>query len=739
MSPWTTRHDTLDGEEITEDVSAQLAVRGARVVSPRDTWNPSPQVIAPTAIQPGAYAHPHQILDPLQVARLMGTPTRTAPRWLVGIKDVFGHAADHHILPAAGVLTMAGVSVWAHSQPYHPLIGGGIIAVGAYLIQAGIRAHRHHGNDADPVFTKGMLGGGATLALVGTGAAAGLSPWTAVAATLGLGVAYTAWHQWGHHKLERAREFTVALTAAGNTGPAPLPPVAFAPGALPLSDEEFRLTAALSKVGGEGAILSPVRRINDDVWYVFADLSETDATAEQVGKQTAKIAQRMRARRVEIEPGNRDYLVKVTVHDGEDPLDQDLPWPGPRITSILEPVPLGLFEDGSEITLNMAWGHTLVAGTTDGGKSGVMNAILLGTLGCTDLVRILVDCKAGAPEFRAYKDVAFHVASSPEEGMRVLNGLRAVYEYRGNLLAEKDVPFELDEDGETVRKWRPEYGPFILTAIDELAELTKSVKGSAKAIQSLRALQRFVGEFSVDATQNPSRGVFDDSTDARLNYRNRIGLGTTEQTATNTILGPGMHGRGWRLDLLDLPGKMMVFSREHRRPRVSRAYLVTDQDIARTVARYRDQVPQLDEGSERAFWAGYNADLEDAGTGGDGPRGGGKPMDAIDVAQAFHRSDGRPPLYVVPTYPDTDMAVEAKYRPLWALLGEQDEPVSAVELAAMAKRAGHDKNSDSWVRGALRYWEGGKWVASEKRSGTDYFWRPDAVGQRRGVRDGASA
>jgi hypothetical protein len=538
-----------------------------------------------------------------------------------------------------------------------------------------------------------------------------------------------------HHKLERTREYSVALVAAGNTGPAPLPPVAWAPGALPQSDEEFRLRSALAKHNAEGVILGPVRRINEDVWYVFADLSETDASPESLEKQAKKIAGRMRARRVEVEPGNREDLIKITVHDGEDPLDQDLPWPGPRATSILQPVPLGLFEDGSEISLNMAWAHTLVAGTTDGGKSGVVNAILLGTLGCADLVRILVDCKAGAPEFRAYKDVAFHVAASPEEGMRTLNGLRAVYEYRGNLLAEKDVPFEIDEDGETVRKWRPEYGPFILTSIDELAELTKNVPGSAKAIQSLRAVQRFIGEFSLDATQTPSKGVFDDSTDARLNYRNRVGLGTTEQGATNIIFGQGMHGRGWRLDLLDLPGKMLVFSREHRRPRTARAYLVTDQDIARTVAQYRGQVPDLDEGSAQAFWAGYDAQLDAEPGGGGGPRGG-RPMDSVDVAQAYHQ--GGRTLYAVPSYPGSDAAVEAKYRPLWALLGEQREPVSAVDLSALAKTRGHENNSEAWIRGALRYWARNEWVESERRSGTDYFFRPDVL-RRRGDADGAAS
>ena len=738
MSPWITRHDDADTGEITEGSSADLDLLPGRVVSPRDPYDAYPQVVTPTSIQPGpGTAHPYQILDPAHVARLMGTPARQAPRWLVGVKDFFGHAADHHVLPAAGVLTMAGVSAWAHSEPYHPLIGGSIIAVGAYLVRSAVKAHRHHGADADPVFTKGLLGGGATLALTGAVACAGLSPWSAVALALALGGSYVAWHQWQHHKTERARAFTVGLVAAGNTGPSPLPPVAWAPDARPVSDEEARLRNAFLKIKAPEVILQPVRRVEGsrEVWYVFADLTDTNLTADQVEKQTDKLATWMGARRVEIERGNRPYLIKVTVHDGDDPLDQDLPWPGQRITSILQPVPLGLFEDGSEITLNMAWAHTLVAGTTDGGKSGVVNAILLGTLGCADLVRILVDCKAGAPEFRAYRDVAFHVASSPEEGMRTLNGLRAVYEYRGNLLAEKDVPFEIDEGGETVRKWRPEYGPFILTAIDELAELTKNVRGSAKAVQSLRALQRFIGEFSLDATQTPSKGVFDDSTDARLNYRNRIGLGTTEQGANNIIFGQGSHGRNWRLDLLDLPGKMLVMSREHRRPRTARAYLVTDQDIARTVAQWRGRVAELDEGSAAAFWVGYNAELDgEADGGGDGPRGG-RTTDPIDVAQAYHR--GERTLYAVPTYPGSSTAVEAKYQALWALLGEQPEPVSAVDLAVLAKSAGHVHSSEQWIRGALRYWARQGWVESLERSGTAYFWRADAHGEA--VRDGASA
>jgi FtsK/SpoIIIE family len=736
VSAYTTRHAGEEIDYATETLPVIADAVPGRIVSARESENPFPQVITPTAIQPGHYApHPHQILDPHHVARLMGSPTRQAPRWLVGVKDLFGHAADHHVLPAAGVLTLFGVSAWAHCEPYHPLIGAGIITVGAYLMRAGIKAHRHHGADADAVFTKGLLGAGATLGVTGAVACAGLSPWSAVALTLALGGSYVAWHQWQHHKLERAREFSVALVAAGNTGPTPLPPAGYAPGALPYSDEEGRLRAAFLKLNAPDVILSPVRRVADGVWSVYADLIDTKLTAEQLESDPNRLASYTRgSRRVEVLPGARQSQVKLIVYDGDDPLEEPVPGPGPQITSILQPLGLGRFEDGSEISQPLAWNHALVGGATDNGKSGVLNAAIIGTLGCRDVVRIGIDCKAGAPEFGVYRPVMFHLAENPQDGMRVLAGLEAVYEYRGQLLKEKGVPSEENEDGVPVRKWRPEFGPFILALIDELERMTSSVPGAAKRIQDLNALARFVAIIRWDATQTPSRGVFGGKTDARLNYQIRAGVRTMEIQANNMIMGPGAHTRGWDLRMLNQPGKMMIQSRQYDRPRIGRAYYYTDEEIARYVAQYKGKVAELDEGSAAAFWEGYHAafDTEESDGGDDGPRGG-KRTDPIEVAQGFHRG-----LYVVPEYPGTKTPVEEKYRDLWALLGEQDGPTSAPDLSAMAKSEGHDFSSESWIRAPLRYWLKNGWIESERRSGTDYFWRPDAGRQRRDA-DGAAS
>jgi len=738
MSAYTARHVDDDYDEDTEDFPAQPATLPARVVSPRGLDDQLPQVIHPTAIQPGRYVpHPHQILDPAHVARLMGAPTRQAPRWLVGVKDLFGHAADHHVLPAAGVLTLFGVSAWAHSQPYHPLIGGSIIAVGAYLMRAGIKAHRHHGADADAVFTKGLLGAGATLSLTGAVACAGLSPWSAVAVALALGGSYVAWHQWQHHKTERVREFSVALVAAGNTGPSPLPPVAYAPGALPYSDEEARLRAAFLKLKAPDVIVSPVRRIADEVWSVYVDLIDTTLTADGVQKDAQRLAAYTRgARRVEVLPGARPSQVKVIVYEGDDPLEEPVVGPGPEIESILDPLDLGDFEDGSPIEQPFAWNHTLIAGATDNGKSGILDDIIIGTLKCRDVVRIGIDCKAGAPAFGVYRPVMFHLASTPEDAMRVLAGLEAVYEYRGRKLEEMGVPSEENEDGVPVRKWRPEFGPFILALIDELERLTSEYKGAAKRVQRLNALVRYVGIIRVDATQTPSKEVFGGTTDARLNYQVRIGLRTTETTANNIIMGPGSTGRGWLLNLLDLQGKLMIQSRQHDRPRIGRANWYTDQRIARYVAEFKDQIEDLDEGSADAFWDGYHsygqADEDETGGDGDGPRGGQpEPRDEVPA-------HGKRGLYLVPTYPDGSQ-IDEKFQALWRLLGEFGAAgATRKQLAARAEALGHRYNSPSWIGQRLEFWREKGYIDWRKDAGEMVHWRIDLRSEREDA-DGAAS
>jgi hypothetical protein len=732
--PYFTQQDTDDHTDQSADLLPVRAAQPAGLVVSPDDWNPVPtSPYGPHGASYGPAVAQHAYLQSALPAhaleRLLGPPEPPLPRVFEKTNRIIQVAGRAHLLPGLGVLTMAGLSAWAHSEPYHPLIGGSLITVGGFLIHSGIAAHRRHGTDADPMFTKGAAAAGTAAAIIGTGVTAGLGGWSALAFGAGAWIAYGAAAAVRHSRHREDREFAVALVAAGNTGPAlapmPLPP---SPWGGPVSDEEYRLRRAFDRINGPEVILSPVRRRSENTWTVIANLIDTKLTVEEVIKAAPKLASFAGARRVEALP-DQPAQVRLIIHDGEDPLEEPITGPGPLITSILDAVPFGLFEDATDITQLLAWNHVLIAGATDNGKSGVLDDIIIGTLACRDLVRIGVDCKAGAPAFGVYRPIMFHLAETPEEGMRVFNGLEAVYEYRGKLLEEKGLPSEENEDGIPVRRWSPEFGPFILAPIDELAELTSKIKGAAARIQSLNALVRYVGIIRIDATQTPSKQVFGGTTDARLNYQVRIGVRTTESTANNIIMGPGSHGRGWRLDLLDLPGKLMVQSRQHDRPRVGRGHWYTDARIARYVAEYRNQVSDLDDGSKDAFWEGYHRELQLESGGGDGgPRGGRRP-EPEDSAPVHY---GRPQLVIVPTYPD-DSEVEEKDRALWRLLGEFGAAgATRKELAAKAEARGHQYKSPAWVQGRLDFWRERQYVGFAKDGRETRHWRTDlAVDQRK--------
>ena len=57
---------------------------------------------------------------------------------------------------------------------------------------------------------------------------------------------------------------------------------------------------------------------------------------------------------------------------------------------------------------------------------------------------------------------------------------------------------------------------------------------------------------------------------------------------------------GWDAHNLNAPGKFLVSAPGHDRPKRARAYLLTDQTVTETAARYAGYRPELDAGSRRA-------------------------------------------------------------------------------------------------------------------------------------------
>jgi hypothetical protein len=214
-----------DGDLDTEMLPAVRQSSDAQIIFPEDDDRPPTradlaygyaQPYLPT--QHGGYLG--QVLSPEQISYLVGGQPLPTPRPLVKLYNFFAHVAQSPLAPGAGVLALAGLSVWAHGEPYHPAIGGGVIAVGAWLIRSAVAAHRKHGTDVDEAFTKGAAVVGLATMLIGTGIAAGMSRWEGVAVGVGTFLAYGVRFALKRRDLREARGFAVGIVAAGNTGPA---------------------------------------------------------------------------------------------------------------------------------------------------------------------------------------------------------------------------------------------------------------------------------------------------------------------------------------------------------------------------------------------------------------------------------------------------------------------------------------------------------------------------------------
>jgi S-DNA-T family DNA segregation ATPase FtsK/SpoIIIE len=83
----------------------------------------------------------------------------------------------------------------------------------------------------------------------------------------------------------------------------------------------------------------------------------------------------------------------------------------------------------------------------------------------------------------------------------------------------------------------------------------------------------------------------------------RICFRVRERRDVDLILGQGMLNSGWDAHNLNAPGKFLVSTPEHQRPKRARAYLLTDQVVTDTAARYAGSRPALDQESQRAILA----------------------------------------------------------------------------------------------------------------------------------------
>ena len=271
-----------------------------------------------------------------------------------------------------------------------------------------------------------------------------------------------------------------------------------------------------------------------------------------------------------------------------DPHADAIPWPGPSVSSITEPIELGPFEDAAACRVLFLRRHALFGGGTGSGKSGGLNVLMGNLSACRDVVIWAIDLKRGI-ELGPWAPCIDRLAVTPAQAHALLRDAVAILEARATEMA-----------AEGRRTWEPSADrPALVIIVDEYAELADDAPEAMADADSVARLGRAVAVSMIAATQRPTQkamgqGAVRSQMDIRISFRVR------ERKDVDLIMGQGMLAAGWQAQTLDAPGKFLVSAAEHRTPRRARAYLLTDQAVAETANRHAALRPELDEVSRRA-------------------------------------------------------------------------------------------------------------------------------------------
>ena len=272
-----------------------------------------------------------------------------------------------------------------------------------------------------------------------------------------------------------------------------------------------------------------------------------------------------------------------------DPHANAVPWPGPSVTSITEPINLGPFEDANPCHVLFLRRHALAGGTTGSGKSGFINVLMGNLSACGDVVIWAIDLKKGM-ELGPWEPCLGRIATTPEQATVLLADAVAILQARAELLAATGR-----------RSWQPSPEmPALVIIVDEYAELADDAPEAMKYTDSIARLGRAVAVTIIAATQRPTQkamgqGAVRSQMDIRICFRVR------ERKDVDLVLGQGMLNAGWHAQSLDAPGKFLISDPEHGTPKRARAFLVTDQAVSETAARHAANRPELDGQSLKAI------------------------------------------------------------------------------------------------------------------------------------------
>lgn len=291
---------------------------------------------------------------------------------------------------------------------------------------------------------------------------------------------------------------------------------------------------------------------------------------------------RRRAVRLDEDPRlARRVLLRVLERD---PLAQPLLWPGPRAGSILHPISLGPFEDGSLMRLPLYGQCVLIAGLRGSGKSGVLHVCIGELAACPDAVLWGIDLKHGL-ELHAWEPVFApgRIAHTLDQADQLLGAAERVMHAHGDLLAHHGA-----------KEWRPSpTRPALVVVIDEQGRLRDSPSAIA-TLERIATLGRTLGVGIISATQYPTVEVLG-SGELRSQYTVQVLLRVQRKQHVTVVLGEDAAREGWRADLIpaDQPGVLYPRGPGMHVPKLGRGWRVTDPMVPRVAAHYAPHRPSL--------------------------------------------------------------------------------------------------------------------------------------------------
>lgn len=187
--------------------------------------------------------------------------------------------------------------------------------------------------------------------------------------------------------------------------------------------------------------------------------------------------------------------------------------------------------------------HLLITGKSGSGKSGTVTAILADLAARPNIALFGIDLKGGV-EQDPWRERFTHVATSDVEAADLATTLETVIDRRARLMSTV-----ARERRGIVRMWEPEFGPWVVLALDEMASLknkTAGCKAALAALDQIAAKGRAVGVNVIAATQKALVGDFPSTFLANFEGRmcHRMGTPLEYATALN-VAQAELEAGGW--------------------------------------------------------------------------------------------------------------------------------------------------------------------------------------------------